>query len=70
MVTNPAFARQGIDAIANLVIQLKKYDSLSTFIKVLEQVKAGRLKLNDTGLAAYAYKVISRLKDSAHWSSK
>jgi len=61
-VTTPAFARQGIDAIVNLVIQFKKYDSLPTFIKVLEQVKAGRLKLNDTASAAYADQAISRLK--------
>jgi len=69
-VTNPVFAQQGIDAIANLVIALKKYDSLPTFIKVLEQVKADRLKLNDTASSAYTDKSISRLKTLAAASSK
>jgi hypothetical protein len=68
-VTNPAFAQQGIDAIANLVIQLRK-NNLSTFIKILEQVKADRLKLNDTASATYADQAISRLKALPAASSK
>ena len=63
-VANPAFAQQGIDAIANLVIELRKYNNLSTFIKVLEQVKAARLKLNDSTSAAYVDTAISRMKAS------
>jgi aminopeptidase N len=69
-VANPAYAQQGIDAITNLVIQLKKYDSLPTFIKVLEQVKTNRLKLNDTASATYADEAIGRLKILAAASSK
>ncbi|HEV9036909.1 MAG TPA: M1 family metallopeptidase, partial [Puia sp.] len=60
-VSNPVYARQGIDAIANLVIELKKFNSMATFVKVLEKVKADRLKLNDASSAEYVDKAISRM---------
>lgn len=60
-VANPAFAQQGIEAIADLVIRLKKYDKLTRFIEILNQVKADRLKLNDTASAAFADQAISRM---------
>jgi aminopeptidase N len=61
-VSNPVFAQQGIDAIADLVIDLKKFNSLPTFVKILQQVKADRLKLNDTASAVYVDKAISRME--------
>jgi aminopeptidase N len=64
-VANPAFAQQGIEAIADLVIRLKKYDKLTRFIEILNQVKADRLKLNDTASAAFADQAISRMSTLA-----
>jgi aminopeptidase N len=61
-VANPAFAQQGIEAVADLVIGLKKYDKLPRFIEILNQVKADRLKLNDTASSAFADQAISRMK--------
>ncbi|MBS1503239.1 MAG: HEAT repeat domain-containing protein, partial [Bacteroidetes bacterium] len=61
-VPNPAFAKQGINAIVNLVIELRKYGSLPTFIKILERVKAARLKLSDTASAAYVDAAIAKMK--------
>ena len=67
-VANPAFAQQGIEAIADLVIRLKKYDKLTRFIEILNQVKADRLKLNDTASAAFADQAIGRISALARSS--
>jgi len=69
-VTNPVFAQQGIQAIEDLVIQLRKYDKLSVFIGVINRVKVDRLKLNDNASSAFADQVINRLKALAMVSSK
>ena len=69
-VANPAFAQQGIEAIADLVIVLKKYDKLPRFIEILNQVKANRLKLNDTASAAFVDQAINRMKMQATALSK
>ena len=69
-VANPAFAQQGIEAVADLVTGLKKYDKLPRFIEILNQVKADRLKLNDTASAAFADQAINRMKAQAAVFSK
>ena len=69
-VPNPVFAQQGIRAIGDLVIELKKYDKLNRFIEILNQVKADRLKLNDAVSAAFADQAIIRLKTAIASSAK
>jgi len=53
-----------------LVIQLKRFDKLARFIEIIDQVKADRLKLNDTASATIADQAITRMKTAGASSSK
>jgi aminopeptidase N len=63
-VKNPVYAQQGIEAIADLVIELKKFDSASKFIAILDRVKANRLKIGDQASANAADRAIARIKSA------
>jgi aminopeptidase N len=61
-VSDPADAQQGIAAIAELVVDLNKFDASAVFIATLQRIRDRRLKLNDQASADAADMAIRRIK--------
>jgi len=61
-INSAADAQEGIEAIADAVIQLKRLTATPRFINILNQVKGKRLKLNDQASAHTVDLTISRIK--------
>jgi aminopeptidase N len=61
---NPMYAQQGINAITNLVIQLKKFDKAPIFIEILNQIKTQREQLHDNASVRSVDLAIAKINEA------